>query len=117
MTHRRLSPSLSSRSEWLRTELGKSWPTLRLGAHAACRCPVAYRSAILVAVMPRDLDRRSFLQALAGTALGGLGSNSISLSRHPPNIAVIMADDMRFSDIGSCRGEIATPNFTVPVVD
>ncbi len=78
---------------------------------------MACRSAILVAVMPRDLDRRSVLQALGGSALAGCGSNSISLSRHPPNIVVIMTDDMRFSDIGSYRGEIATPNFTVPVVD
>ena len=78
---------------------------------------MACRSAILVAVMPRDLDRRSVLQALGGSALAGCGSNSISPSRHPPSFVVNMADDMGFFDIGSYRGEIAPPNFTVPVMD
>ncbi|MDE0127108.1 MAG: arylsulfatase [Bryobacterales bacterium] len=51
------------------------------------------------------LDRRTFLHALGGAALAGCGTPP-----ERPNIVVIMADDMGFSDIGSYGGEISTPN-------
>ncbi|GAH54911.1 unnamed protein product, partial [marine sediment metagenome] len=64
------------------------------------------------------LNRRDFLKAM------GLGAVSLSLqgcinaaklspgeaSRGKPNIVLIMADDMGYSDIGCYGGEVNTPN-------
>ena len=53
------------------------------------------------------LDRRAFLQTMAAPAAAAWGAPA----RDPrPNIIVIMADDMGFSDIGCYGSEIATPN-------
>ena len=60
--------------------------------------------------MQHVLDRRSFLQALGGTALAGCDVGRETASGERPNIVIIMADDMGFSDIGSYGGEISTPN-------
>jgi arylsulfatase len=49
------------------------------------------------------MQRRTFLQSMAGTACAAPATSR-------PNIVVIMADDMGFSDIGCYGGEIATPN-------
>ncbi|MEM7623702.1 MAG: arylsulfatase, partial [Planctomycetota bacterium] len=38
------------------------------------------------------------------------GCNTPVISRNRPNIVLIMADDLGFSDIGSYGGEIRTPN-------
>ena len=63
-----------------------------------------------------DLDRRQFLRFAGGAAAAAalpLGCGSApepeSDSSHKPNIVVIMADDMGFSDIGCYGGEIETP--------
>ena len=60
--------------------------------------------------MAENLDRRSFLQALAGAAFAGCSEDAANQGETRPNIVVIMADDMGFSDIGSFGGEISTPN-------
>jgi arylsulfatase A-like enzyme len=53
------------------------------------------------------VQRRQFLQAIAGAAAA-----PAMLRARPkrPNIVLIMADDMGFSDIGCYGSEIATPN-------
>ena len=62
-----------------------------------------------------SISRRECLRlistAAAGTAL--LPASAFGQDRLPPrapNIVVIMADDMGFSDIGCFGGEIQTPN-------
>ena len=60
--------------------------------------------------MQPSLDRRSFLQALGAATLAGCSSKPQSSVGERPNIVLIMADDMGFSDIGSYGGEISTPN-------
>ncbi len=48
------------------------------------------------------LARREFVQSLAGAA--------VAAPARRPNIVVILADDMGFSDIGCFGGEVRTPN-------
>ena len=64
------------------------------------------------------IDRRTFLkQAGMGAAAaaftascGGAGPTASESGASKPNIVLIMADDMGFSDIGCYGGEISTPN-------
>jgi arylsulfatase A-like enzyme len=54
---------------------------------------------------------RNYSRLLAGMVmLGGIAWSGAAEPARKPNIVVIMADDMGFSDIGSYGGEIATPN-------
>ena len=63
-------------------------------------------------------SRRDFMKSLgigtAGMAMGACGDQSamdqVQKLDSPPNIVLIMADDMGFSDIGCYGGEIDTPN-------
>ena len=61
------------------------------------------------------IGRREFLQSLGAAAMLSAGCGSpppaADNSGPPqPNIILIMADDMGFSDIGCYGGEISTPN-------
>ncbi len=53
----------------------------------------------------RDMDRRSFL-----TTLAGAGAAAASPQSQRPNIVILFADDMGYSDVGCFGGEIRTPN-------
>jgi len=44
------------------------------------------------------------------TALSTLGGHAAPASESRPNVVIMMADDMGFSDVGCYGGEIATPN-------
>ncbi|MEZ5399402.1 MAG: arylsulfatase [Bryobacteraceae bacterium] len=54
---------------------------------------------------PEIMNRRSFLSTIAAAA-----HPTARAQPHRPNILLIMADDMGFSDLGCYGGEISTPN-------
>jgi len=63
----------------------------------------------------RPISRRQFIKAsasaLAGLSLAGCAGPGASWAEsQPPNIIVILSDDMGFSDLGCYGGEINTPN-------
>src|SRR5512142_167515 len=55
------------------------------------------------------LNRREFLRLSAAAPAAALSLHAAG-ERRRPNIVVIMADDMGFSDIGCFGSEIRTPN-------
>jgi len=58
------------------------------------------------------MKRREFVQRMAGAAAlvaAGFGPSAIPASRRP-NIVLILADDLGFSDVGCYGGEVQTPN-------
>lgn len=60
--------------------------------------------------MTDRMDRRDFLRVTGAAALAGCATpNQEPTAGERPNIVVIMADDMGFSDIGPYGGEIDTP--------
>jgi arylsulfatase len=56
------------------------------------------------------LSRRSFLQATAAAPLAAAFAGTAQAAPKRPNIILIMADDLGFSDIGPYGSEISTPN-------
>jgi arylsulfatase len=58
------------------------------------------------------VKRRSFLAAAGGAALSQVGARPFlkAAPARKPNVVVILADDMGFSDAGCYGGEIDTPN-------
>jgi arylsulfatase len=70
--------------------------------------------------MNTNIDRREFLRRASYGAMGILGSTAMAQlpgcrrfgreSVEPPNIVLILADDMGYSDIGCYGGEMRTPH-------
>jgi arylsulfatase A-like enzyme len=57
------------------------------------------------------VTRRQFIKTASATAAAtALARPAQAASNKPPNIVIIMADDMGYSDIGCYGGEIDTPN-------
>ena len=61
--------------------------------------------------MNKGIDRRTFINSGVGAlALAALGDSVEAQGKRPPNIVLIVADDLGFADIGCYGGEISTPN-------
>lgn len=58
--------------------------------------------------MVGTMNRREFVKVTAGAAAGAAAAGAAGAER--PNIIVMLADDMGFSDLGCYGSEIATPN-------
>jgi arylsulfatase A-like enzyme len=56
------------------------------------------------------MERRNFIGTCAGAAAGMVMGGLARSAQKRPNIVIIMADDMGFSDLGCYSSEIDTPN-------
>jgi len=65
------------------------------------------RIAVVLDSLMTSARRRPVVRTAAGLLLGLAG---VALAEPPPNILLIMADDMGYSDAGCYGGEIATPH-------
>src|SRR5271165_3098087 len=60
----------------------------------------------------RKFPRRSFLKAAGGALLGASACSEVMRSQtpKPPNVILILCDDLGFGDLHSYGSKIATPN-------
>ena len=78
----------------------------------------SYKKFQLYVIVAAGMDRREFIKLAGGSvaaAAGALSCAACSMGRSNkpvkrPNVVLIMADDMGYSDIGCYGGEIRTPN-------
>ncbi len=56
------------------------------------------------------VKKRPFLMILIGAAVAGVWRGAVAWAAQLPNIVIIMADDMGFSDAGCYGGEVRTPH-------
>lgn len=58
-----------------------------------------------------NVSRRNMLRgSVAAAAMAGPGLSFAASPKRPPNVVIILADDMGFSDLGCYGGDIPTPN-------
>jgi hypothetical protein len=82
----------------IRLESGYRDVSLKIRTHIRRRTPM--RFALLAALLTISLNTQAFAEDCTATS---------SAHNARPNIILIMADDMGFSDIGCFGGEIQTP--------